>query len=459
MLKQLRLKKSLEMERGRLTELETREAALKVREDALATSIEEAATDDDLTLVDTEADVIAADKAALDAEKATLTQKIQGIEDELTELEKNGSPTPVVTKPAERTEVTKSMIRTNKFFTGYQRAEVEEIMKRSEVVEFAAKLRSLFGEKRAVTGGDLNIPEIFLGILRDNLDKYSKLISKVNLKSVKGNARQNIAGTIPEAVWMEMIGKLNALSISFNQVEVDGYKVGGFVALPNYLVKDSDVNLVSEAMYAIAQAIGLALDKAILFGTGTKMPVGIMTRILEALKPGYWGTNEKAWTDLRTTHNLFSVNTAKGTAFYEDFIAKLGVIKSNYSNGQTFWAMARTTHANLTVKAISMNAAGALVSGVNNQMPIIGGEIVELDFIPDGLVIGGYGDIYLLAEREGAVFATSDQVQFVEDNTVVKGIARYDGRPVFGEAFVAVNIGAAVVTVPGVTFVTDAANA
>lgn len=457
MLKQLRIKKSLEMERMKLTDIETREATLKKREEDLAASIEEATNDEELDLIDKETELITTDKAVLDAEKASLTQKIQDIEAELSDLEKNGAAAPIP-QPTERTEVTKSMIRTNKFFAGYQRAEVEEIMKRSDVAEFALKLRSLFGEKRAVTGGDLNIPEVFLGILRDNLDKYSKLISKVNLKSVKGTARQNIAGTIPEAVWMEMIGKLNALSITFNQVEVDGYKVGGFVALPNYLVKDSDVNLINEAMYSISQAIGIALDKAILFGTGTKMPVGIMTRILEAVKPGYWGTNEKAWTDLRTTNNLFSVNTAKGTAFFEDFIVKLGVIKGNYSAGQTFWAMARTTHANLTVKAISMNAVGAVVSGVDKQMPIIGGDIVELDFIPDGLVIGGYGDIYLLAEREGAVFATSDQVQFVEDNTVVKGIARYDGRPVFGEAFVAVNIGAAVVTVPGVTFATDAAN-
>jgi len=95
-------------------------------------------------------------------------------------------------------------------------------------------------------------------------------------------------------------------------------------------------------------------------------------------------------------------------------------------------------------------------------MPIIGGDVVELDFIPDNVIIGGYGSLYMLAEREGVTLAMSEHVQFIEDNTVFKGIARYDGRPVFGEAFVAINIdqtqGAAAPLANAVTFAPDAAN-
>src|SRR5690606_8348012 len=98
----------------------------------------------------------------------------------------------------------------------------------------------------------------------------SKLITKVNFKPLKGTARQNITGTIPEAVWTEMVGALNELEISFNQVEVDGYKVGGFVIIPNSTLQDSDINLASEILAQISKAIGIALDKAILYGTGIK---------------------------------------------------------------------------------------------------------------------------------------------------------------------------------------------
>ena len=53
--------------------------------------------------------------------------------------------------------------------------------------------------------------------------------------------------------------------------------------------------------------------------------------------------------------------------------------------------------------------------------------------------MGGYLGLYLLAEREGGSVAQSDQVKFLEDKTVFKATARYDGQPIRGEAFVAVS--------------------
>jgi HK97 family phage major capsid protein len=73
-------------------------------------------------------------------------------------------------------------------------------------------------------------------------------------------------------------------------------------------------------------------------------------------------------------------------------------------------------------------------------MPAIGGAIEELSFIPDGVIIGGFGDMYLLTERAGAAVTTSEHARFVEDQTVIKGTARYDGLPVIAEAFVAIGI-------------------
>jgi len=66
--------------------------------------------------------------------------------------------------------------------------------------------------------------------------------------------------------------------------------------------------------------------------------------------------------------------------------------------------------------------------------------IIILPFIPDGDIVGGYGELYLLGERAGATFAVSEHAQFIEDNTIFKGTARYDGTPVIAEAFIAINI-------------------
>jgi HK97 family phage major capsid protein len=90
-------------------------------------------------------------------------------------------------------------------------------------------------------------------------------------------------------------------------------------------------------------------------------------------------------------------------------------------------------------------------------MPVEGGDIVELDFIPDNDIIGGFGSLYLLAERAGSQLAVSEHVRFIEDQTVFKGTARYDGAPAVGAGFVVVNIANAAPST-AVSFAADDAN-
>ncbi|MGN1473680.1 MAG: hypothetical protein ACI4WZ_06370, partial [Eubacteriales bacterium] len=47
----------------------------------------------------------------------------------------------------------------------------------------------------------------------------------------------------------------------------------------------------------------------------------------------------------------------------------------------------------------------------------------------------GYGNLYLLVEREGGTVTKSEHVMFIQDNTVFKGVGRYDGGPAIGEGF------------------------
>lgn len=469
-IRQLMLSKKIEQRKANLAELLTQEETFKTRSAELEKALEEAKTDEEIAAVEEEVNKLEGEQTELDGKKSTLEGEIADLEGELEQLNSNepkNDPVPTPNEPMvnERSKgVVNSMKIRGKFFNGMTREAAQGLIEREDVREFLARTREVMAEKRSVTGGELGIPDVFLEILRDNLNSYSKLISKINLKAIKGKARQNIAGTIPEGIWTEAYGKINELSITFNQIEVDGYKVGGFIAIPNALLEDSDLGLASEIMYNIGQAIGLAIDKAILYGTGTKMPVGIVKRLSETVQPAYWGDNEKDWTDLHSS-NLLLIDPAANTdvLFYKDLILKLGKAKANYSNGGKFWCMNTNTKASLTAKALTINAAGAIVTGQSNTMPIVGGDIVELDFIPDDVIIGGYGSLYLMVERAGATLAQSTDVRFIEDQTVFKGTARYDGRPVIGEGFVAINIsqetGATVPSATAVTFVADTANA
>lgn len=461
-LKALLLRKQLDDKKKALEDLRARDAGFQTREAELEAAIGEAESEEDKTAVEGLVNEFEQDKQAHEEKKTKLAGEVEQLEQDLAAEEAKQAP-PASTAPTpdnapiggERKDDRIMNIK-RRGFAGLDRQQRDAFLARDDVKDFLQRVRALGKEQRGVTGAELTIPTVFLDLIRENISRYSKLIGKVALRSVPGNARQTIMGTVPEAVWTEMCANLNELSLSFNQIEVDGYKVGGFIAVCNAVLEDSDLDLASEIMDAIGQAIGYALDKAIVYGTGTKMPVGIVTRLAQTAKPSDWGANAPDWKDVSAT-NLVTIAGKTGAELYRSIILDAGVAKSTYSRGPLTWVMNETTKAQLTAEALSVNAAGAIVSGQGNTMPVVGGDIVTLDFIPVGDVVFGYMDLYLLAQRAGAQLAQSEHVRFLEDQTVFKGTARYDGMPVFGEAFGLMNIAGKEPTTTA-TFPPDAAN-
>lgn len=387
-----------------------------------------------------------------------LEGKIADIDRELEELNKRGATPPANPVPPENNPRKDDVIMNNrtKFF-GMTHQERDAFLANPDIKGFLQRLRDFKGQTRAVTGQELLVPEVGLELLRDQVGNYSRLLNKVNLRRIKGQARQRIAGIAPEGIWTEMCAALNELELSFGEIEMDGYKVGGFIAVCNAILEDSDIALAAFIFDALGQAIGLALDKAIIYGTGTKMPVGIATRLAETAKPGYWGANEPEWVNLTAT-NVVTITNTEGTKLFKALAQAGAKARSRYAKGGRIWIMNDTTHLNLMAEAMGVNASGALVAGMNTTMPVIGGEVVLVSdaVVPDNTIICGYGSLYLLVERAGVKLAQSEHVRFIDDQTVFKATARYDGRPVFGEAFVAIGIGAAPVMTA--TFAPDKAN-
>ncbi len=457
-LKVLMLRKKLSEKNKELSDLRKTSEGFSTREAELEQSIEEAKTEEEKTAVEDAITQFEKEKEESEEAATALETEIKGIETEIEDLERSIPKAENIADIISIKRGEQKSMNTRKFF-GMSPEQRDAFVARDDVKEFLARARELGGsQSRGVTGAELGIPEVILELLRDNMYRYSKLITKIRLKPVTGKARQNISGTVPEGVWMEAVANLNELEIVFNQIEVDGYKVGGFIPIPNSTLADSDLNLSSEILDALGQAIGLAIDKAILYGSGTKMPLGIATRLAQTSKPGSWGLNAPTWTDLHTS-NILKINPSGMTAeaFFAALVLNLGVAAPNFATGGTFWAMNRKTRMTILSKAITFNASGAIVAGQMGTMPVEGGEIVELDFIPDNDIIGGFGSLYLLAEREGSLLSMSEHVRFLQDQTVYKGTARYDGAPVIGAGFVIVNINNASATTSK-TFETDYAN-
>ena len=436
MLKALMLRRSIDAKKAELAELERKDIDFQKREADLETAINEVEpgnTEQEET-VNAEIEAFDTEKAEHEGNKQKLSADIEGLEAELEEIERN-APKPYTPekKKVERgasmeTINIRALPKTRRAFDALPMERRNAILGQDDVKAFLASLRGMKGQSRAVTGAELSIPVVFLELISENMYRYSKLLNRVRVRNVNGEARQTIAGTVPEAIWTEMCGAINELDFSFNQVVQDGYKVSGFVPVCNSILEDNDINLASWIVEMISEAIGLAEDKA------------------------------PAWVDLHTS-NILKIGGAgvTGAEFWSALMTATGATYTKYNRGTMFWAMNSKTYAALKSKLITFTATGDIVANLFGSLPIVTGDIDVLEFMPDGDIVGGYGDLYLWTQRAGMTIEQSREVQFIQDNTVFKGKARADGQPIIPGAFVAININNTEVTTV-MDFAADTAN-
>lgn len=470
-LKALLLRKKIDEQKKALAALREKDKDFESREVELQKSIAEVTEEtakEERDALDELVDKFDEEKTAHEDEKAQLDKVIGDLETELAaeEAKQNTDPPAGTTPPADggNENERKDAITMNKRYKVFSKMSEQErsaFVAREDVKAYLAEVRTAIKEKRAITNVGLTIPEVMLGILRENIEGYSKLYKHCTVRRISGEGRLVVMGAIPEAVWTECCANLNELTIGFNDFEVDCFKVAGYFAVCNANLEDSDLNLAAELMDAIGQAIGLALDKAILYGrnaSGTqKMPQGVVSRLVQTAAPSGYPSTARAWADLHTTNVKSIAATNTGIALFQQIALQSGAMKGKYARGGKVWCMNETTRTFLIAQAMSINAAGAIATGMGNQMPVLGGDIEILEFLPDNVIVAGYFELYFLAERAGQKFAQSEHVRFIQDQTVMKGTARYDGGPVIAEAFMVIGI-SGVTPNATMTFASDTAN-
>lgn len=444
-MKALMLRKKIDLKKKEQEALRAHGEELEKREAELTRAIDEVETEEEQGTVEEAVGEFERDKTEHEAKVQELDAQVRELEKELAELEAEQITEPVKEPSNERKDNIK-MFKVN-----------ENFIEREDVQAFLAETRTAMREKRALQNVGLTIPTSLLGLLRENIINYSKLYKHVAVRRINGEGRLVIMSTIPEAVWTDCCANLNEMSLTFYGQEFDCWRVGGFYAICNASLEDSDLDLASELMTALAQGIGLALDKAILYGTGTRMPLGIVTRLVQTSEPADYPATARPWADLHTSNVKAISSATTGQDLFVAIANAMANASGAYARGEKVFVMNEKTYAAIIGNSVVNTADGRIVGAVNGTMPVTGGIIEVLNFVPDNVVIGGFFDLYTLAERAGNRFATSEHVRFLQDQTVFRGTARYDGAPSIAEAFVAFGLNN---TTPNasMTFASDDAN-
>ncbi|MBR1810784.1 MAG: phage major capsid protein [Clostridia bacterium] len=414
-LKALMLRKKIDDKKQELSALRLKDAEFQTREAALASDIQAAQTDEERQTVESAVDTFESDKQAHADAKAALEREIGDLENDL-KAEEDKQKSAQQPKQEERKEnVRMSMKR----FRDMSMQEQQSFIARDDVKNWLQRTRELGAQRRDISGKELLIPEIVLPMIHAETEEYSKLMQHVDMIDIPGIARQVIMGEVPEGIWTETYGVINEVGLSFTDIEIDGFKVGAFIPVCNALLEDADIALASEIIRALGQGLGYAVDKAIAYGTGVKMPTGFATKI----------------------ETKISLAGKKGIELFKALVANTAALE--HELGDLVWIMKKSTKATIVSESLSFNAAGAVVAGINNEMPVVGGTIVTEDFVADNEILVGYGKRYKLGRRAGISIDRSREYRFVEDQTVFKATARYDGKPVFEDAFMAFGLAGA----------------
>jgi len=417
-LRQLMLTKKIEQRKAALTELLERESGLQARSDELTAAIDEAKSDEEIAAVEEEVNKLDADKAEVTEKKSKLEGEIAELEGELEQLNNKTPNNENRDKTQENERGAKHMpVRNNQdYFT-------------REVEDFYGELRSRLKMRAngqvlppGEAGAELIIPDIVVNRIRERVGDFTTLYPLVDKITAGGRVKLILDVDTAEATWLEQRGSLPENDDSeLTAVQFDGFKVGRVVYIDNSLLEDSVINLDDYLTKRIARSIAKALDKAILAGTGStgKQPEGIL--------PAIPAENKK-----------------KAAARYEELIPLLGLIDTGEdASGEIVAVVHRQTYyAKLAVLSLHVNSEGKDVVMLPNlsQPNFLGLKVVFNNYLPKDNILFGVFDKYTLIEREGTRVDMSAHYKFREDQTAIRGIGRYDGKPVKPEAFVLVDI-------------------
>ena len=406
-LRQLILNKKIQERSAKITALRADEDKLKDEEKELEVALDEATTDEEVKVVEDSADELeqkikdkADEIAKLETEKTDLEAELAKIEDEQpnNEEKEDGEKRKMAKKVQTRDNADVMTIR--------------ESLQIENVRSFYQNIANAMVEKRSLTGAEKVVPVEVIDRIESKLGDYSTLINEVTVEKIGGTGRAVIAGDIPEAIWFE-VGKkaLDELEDKLDGVELDGFGLGGYVAVPNIIIENSLINLASHVEDRLAKAIAKALDKSILKGTGTKQPTGVVVSAPTANKV-----------------------TSDGTI--TDLIAKLATVDTDGTGGEVIAVMNRATYYSKIVPKTLAVAANGVLTG-SYALPF---RVVLSAYADDNTIVFGDFKQFLLAQRSEIRVESSTEVQFTSDNTVFKGVGFYDGKATKAEAFAVVTI-------------------
>lgn len=277
-------------------------------------------------------------------------------------------------------------------------------------------------EERALTtatnSAGAAVPTTTLNMIVDKLRQTSALFPRVNVSYVPGNLSLVVANAKNAAAWKAEGTDGTPADDTVIEVNLTGYE----------LIKLVEVSAAAQAMTInafeayIASEIGrqmaIAVENAILNGTGSGQPTGILTGIT-------WDT-----TNSTTWANGASVG-------YDNLVDGLALLPTMYHQNAVFVMNRQMLFGG--VRKIKTQDQQPIFT-YNPQDParnsILGYPVIVDDYMPDDTILLGDFSYYYWNFSQAPQIETSREAAFKSGKITYRGLAVADGKPALAEAFV-----------------------
>lgn len=282
-------------------------------------------------------------------------------------------------------------------------------------------------EKRGFTELDVTMPNTILDRVFEDLVQQHPLLSKISFQNTTAVTEWIIRKSSVSSAWW---GKLTdpikkELDGAFGKVSTEMYKLSAFMPVSKAML-DLGASWLDKYVRTILQeSMSIALELAIVAGTGADQPIGMLKDLNGAVVQGVYPDKETVpLLDLNPNTlgtNVMAPLTKSGTRAVPSVLIVV--------NPLDYWQKIFGATTFLTQN-------GTYVYGV---LPIPA-DIVQSVAVPQGKMIAGVAKDYFMGVGSGSEILVSDEYKFLEDERTYLVKQYANGKPQDANSFIVFDI-------------------
>lgn len=282
-------------------------------------------------------------------------------------------------------------------------------------------------EKRGFTNLTVTLPTTIFDRVFEDLEQSHPLLSEITFQNTTAVTEWIIRKTNCEAAWWGSLDDSvkKELQHGFDKVKTDMYKLSAFMPVSKAMLDLGPEWLDRYVRTVLSEAMALALESAIVAGTGKDQPIGMIKdlkgAVVDKVYPDKTATPLTDLSPATLGKSVMAPLTKKGTRAVPSVLILV--------NPLDYWEKIFSATTFLTQQ-------GTYVFGV---MPIPA-KIVQSVAVPQGKMIAGMAKDYFMGVGSGQKIEYSDEYKFIDDERTYLAKQYATGEPKDNDSFLLFDI-------------------